>query len=244
MASSVNRRRIGNLASLINRPGQLSPRESRMQNWRSDILIPAGLLLLSAVPIIAGTARLVELAGGVSAPTSARFFDAPVPVVLHIVSVIAFSILGALQFWPGSRRRGRRWHRIAGRLVVPTGLISAATGIWMTLYYDLPPMDGKILNAIRLAVGVGMFASLCLGYAAIRRRDVRQHSAWMIRAYALGLGAGTQVLTHLPWFILVGQPDVAPRTVMMGGAWAINLAVAEYVIRRRRGMAMPVPARR
>jgi hypothetical protein len=24
----------------------------------------------------------------------------------------------------------------------------------------------------------------------------------MTRAYAIGLGAGTQVLTHLPWFVL------------------------------------------
>ncbi len=211
---------------------------------RPEVMIPAGLLLLSAVPIIAGIARLGELAGGVATPESERFFVAPVPFVLHIFCVAAFSILGALQFWPDFRRGGRRWHRYAGRLVVPTGLISAATGIWMTLYYDLPPMDGRVLNAIRLAVGAGMFVSLCLGYAAIRRSAYLRHSEWMIRAYALGLGAGTQVLTHLPWFILVGpQPDVVPRTVMMGGAWAINIAVAEYVIRRRRKMVRPTAMR-
>lgn len=211
-----------------------------MLRSRTEVMVPSGLLLLSAVPIIAGGARLAELAGGAATPETARFFDAPVPVVLHIVSVAVFSILGALQFWPGFRRGGRRWHRMSGRLVVPTGLIAAATGIWMTLYYDLPPMDGAILNAIRLVVGAGMFASLCLGYAAIRRRDIMRHSAWMIRAYALGLGAGTQVLTHLPWFILVdGTPGITPRTIMMGGAWAINMVVAEYVIWRRRRMFRP-----
>jgi hypothetical protein len=57
----------------------------------------------------------------------------------------------------------------------------------------------------------------------------------MTRAYALGLGAGTQVLTHLPWFILMsGKPGEGPRAVMMGGAWVLNALVAEWVIRRRR----------
>ena len=38
----------------------------------------------------------------------------------------------------------------------------------------------------------------------------------MTRGYAIGLGAGTQVLTHLPWFVLVGdRPGELPRAVMM-----------------------------
>src|SRR5690606_28260230 len=71
------------------------------------------------------------------------------------------------------------------------------------------------------------------------------HGEWMIRAYALGMGAGTQVLTHLPWFILVGRPTELSRTILMGGAWAINAAVAEWIIRRaaarRRVVAAPAP---
>jgi hypothetical protein len=56
----------------------------------------------------------------------------------------------------------------------------------------------------------------------------------MTRAYAIGLGAGTQVLTHLPWGILAeGKPGEFPRTVMMAAGWVINLAFAEWVIRRR-----------
>jgi hypothetical protein len=56
----------------------------------------------------------------------------------------------------------------------------------------------------------------------------------MIRAYAIGLGAGTQVLTHLPWFLLAeGKPGEGPRAVMMGAGWLINVIVAEWIIRRR-----------
>ena len=41
-----------------------------------------------------------------------------------------------------------------------------------------------------------MAAAIVLGFTAIRRRDIAAHRAWMIRAYALGLGAGTQAFTE------------------------------------------------
>jgi hypothetical protein len=37
--------------------------------------------------------------------------------------------------------------------------------------------------------------SIVLGFAAIRRRDLIGHRAWMTRGYAIGLGAATQMLT-------------------------------------------------
>ena len=80
-----------------------------------------------------------------------------------------------------------------------------------------------------------MVVSIVLAVNAIRRRDFASHGTWMTRAYAIGLGAGTQVLTHLPWFILVGgKPGELPRAVMMGAGWVINVVVAEWIIRRRR----------
>jgi hypothetical protein len=59
----------------------------------------------------------------------------------------------------------------------------------------------------------------------------------MARAYAIGLGAGTQVLALLVGELISGPPNELSRALLMGTAWAINLAVAEWAIRRR-------PARR
>ena len=56
----------------------------------------------------------------------------------------------------------------------------------------------------------------------------------MMRAYAIGIGAGTQVLTNLPWFILFGKPGEFSRALLMGAGWGINLLVAEWIIRRGR----------
>ena len=63
----------------------------------------------------------------------------------------------------------------------------------------------------------------------------------MTRGYAIGVAAGTQALTGLPWMLLVGPPDEPTRAVLLGAAWVINLAVAEYVIHRRARRPVRVP---
>lgn len=210
-----------------------------MKSTRSDWLIPAALVALSLVPALAGSARLAQLAGGAPiTPENARFFAMPLPVALHIPAAIVFSVLGALQFSPGFRRRRRGWHRAAGRILVPAALLVALTGLWMTLAYPWPAGDGAGVYAERLVFGSAMLLSVILGVEAIRRRDFAAHGEWMTRAYAIGLGAGTQVLTHLPWFVLVDlKPGELPRAVMMGAGWVVNVVVAEWIIRSRRGGA-------
>jgi hypothetical protein len=79
-----------------------------------------------------------------------------------------------------------------------------------------------------------MVVSIVLGFAAILRRDVNRHRAWMTRGYAIGLGAGTQALTLLVGEVILGPPTELGRALLMGAAWVINLAVAEWVIRKRR----------
>lgn len=207
---------------------------------KADWRIPAGLLTLSVIPIIAGTIRLVQLGSGTGiTPDSARFFAAPWPFVLHMVNAVIYGVLGAFQFAPGFRRRHPQWHRAAGRLLVPCGLVVALSGLWMTQFYPQgidPPasFDGPAVYAIRLLTGSAMAVFLCLGFAAVRRRDIPQHQAWMMRAYALGLGAGTQVFTHIPWFVFPDWQGELARTLCMAAGWAINLAVAEALIVRAR----------
>jgi uncharacterized membrane protein len=200
---------------------------------RSDWMVPALLVLLSLVPATAGTARLAQMAG--DAPVTAenaRFFAQPIPVVLHILAVIPYTIVGAFQFSSGFRRRKRAWHRAAGRVLGVLGLVAALTGLWMTLFYPWAEGDGLGVYLERIVFGTGMVVSIVLGIDAVRRRDFASHGAWMVRAYAIGLGAGTQVLTHLPWFLLVGKPGESARAVLMGAGWVINVIVAEWIIRK------------
>ncbi len=53
----------------------------------------------------------------------------------------------------------------------------------------------------------------------------------MTRAYALALGAGTQVFTKGIGPAIFGTSELS-LDLSLGAGWVINLAVAEYVIRR------------
>ncbi|WFE20114.1 DUF2306 domain-containing protein [Solwaraspora sp. WMMD937] len=199
-------------------------------NW----LIPAGLVLLSVVPVAAGSLRLAELAGGPPiVPDGDRVTAAPVALVTHIVAVTVFSLVGAFQFAPGLRRRHRAWHRAAGRILVLCGLLTAGTGLWLTLFLPPAAVDSELLVAIRVVVSVAMAACVLVGFLAVRRRDFAAHRAWMIRGYAIGMGAGTQFFTQLAWLAVVGPVTASGRTGTMAAGWLINVVVAEWVIRRR-----------
>src|SRR3954453_12940798 len=127
-----------------------------------------GLLLLSAIPMAAGAFRLTELTGGAEVtPANARFFASPLPVMVHIVSAGIYAVLGAFQFATRFRRRRLGWHRMAGRLLVPCGLLVGLSGLWMTLFYPRPAGTGDLLTAFRLLFGSAMIASIVLGFTTI-----------------------------------------------------------------------------
>jgi hypothetical protein len=224
----------------------ITPTAKPVRLSRPQWPVPTGLILLSLIPVIFGALRLTELTSGAAiTPQNARFFASPVPVVTHIVSVTVYSLLGAFQFVPSLRGR-RGWHRVSGFILIPAGLLAALSGLWMSAFYPLP--DGYTDVPLRLFFGTAMLVSIILGLAAVRQRDFMRHSAWMTRAYAIALGAGTQAVVGITWLLLVGPSDVPTRAALLGAGWVINVAVAEHVIRRRarksprRTVSTPSPA--
>jgi cytochrome bd-type quinol oxidase subunit 2 len=203
---------------------------------RREWPIAAGLLLLALVPSIAGGFRIGEIASGApETAANARFMQMPLPVLLHIVGALIYSTVGAFQFLPRLRRRRNGRHRFAGRyLLVPAGLVVAGTGLWMTAFYDTPAIDDRAVAFSRYIIGAAMIACVLLGVAAARRHDYFAHGSWMIRAYALAMGAGTQVLTSGPPLLLFGEPSELARLLEMDAGWIINAVVAESIIARRR----------
>lgn len=198
-----------------------------------DFRVPALLVALSAVPVLGGVVRLRSLAEPVTVE-NARFLESPTPILLHVASVVLYCLLGALQFAPAIRQRWPRWHRIAGRVLAASGLVAGLSGLWMTVLYPIPArLQGPLLLAVRVVVAVAMVAAILVAWRAILRRDVARHEAWMIRAYALGQGAGTQALVMLPPTLMFGEITGLTRDLWMTLAWAINVGVAEWIVRRR-----------
>lgn len=199
---------------------------------RTGRWVPVGLVALAAIPVAAGTARLVEMLGGPELiPQDPRFAASPAPVVVHVAGAIGYLVLGAFQFSAGLRRRHPGWHRRSGRLLVALGLAVALSALWITLVFPRTEGTGDLLFVFRLLTGSGMAISILLGLAAIRRGDTFRHRVWMTRAYALALGAGTQSLTVGLGEAVLGA-GVVRTDLMMGAGWAVNLGVAEWFIRR------------
>lgn len=218
--------------SIATSPAPLRTRAAKAGPRRSAWLV-AGLILFSALPLSFGILRLLQLAGlsDLMPPAHAS----AIPLVSHIVGALAYTLLGAMQFSPSIRRRWPAWHRVAGRLALAGAALVVGSALWLTAAYATPSVGGLVLAAFRLAVASAMAASIALGLAAILRREIARHREWMIRAYALGLGASTQMLVLIFAEIISGAaPTELNRALLMGLAWGLNLMVAEWSIRRGR----------
>lgn len=219
------------------RPSGSAPARTR-RGWP----VPAALVALSLIPLAAGALRLVQLSGGPEIiPADGRFAGFPLPLVLHLIGAITYALVGSLQFASRLRGRHRTWHRRSGRVVTAAGLLVAGSALWMTLLYPFKPGTGDLLSLARLVFGSAMAACLVLGITAIRRRDIPAHRAWMIRAYAIGLAAGTQAFTEGIGAAVFGTGVLRADLAKVAG-WIINLAVAEWVIRRTLPVGVHGPA--
>jgi len=143
--------------------GSQRPRDQRAGQPRGWP-VPAALVALSAIPLTAGSLRLVQLAGGPDLlPADDRFTGFPAALVLHIVGAAVVALVGAFQFMPRFRRSHRTWHRRAGRLVAGAGLAVAGSALRLTLFYEAQPGSGDLLYVLRLVFPSAMAASLLLG---------------------------------------------------------------------------------
>ncbi|MFP5283007.1 MAG: DUF2306 domain-containing protein [Actinomycetes bacterium] len=134
--------------------------------------LPAALIALSAVALVAGALRLVQLAGGPALiPADDRFGPVPVAVVVHILGAGLYVVVGAFQFLPRWRRRHPAWHRRAGRVLAVAGLLVAGSALWMTLTLTPKPGTGGLLFALRK--GAGWLLNLAVAEWLIRKPAAR-----------------------------------------------------------------------
>ncbi len=204
----------------------------KKQNW----LIPTLLIFAMLVPIAGGTIRVLDLLNGNKiTEDNAIFFTAPFVVILHILCSSIYGVLGSFQFSKSFRTKHIQWHKFSGRVLVLLGIITSLTGIYMTISFPKVSTDGPTLYYVRLLVGVIMTISILFALKSILEKKFKSHGEWMLRAYAIGLGASTQVLTHLPWFILADSvPSGLVRDLLMALGWILNLILAEWLIYKKK----------
>lgn len=201
---------------------------------KTECVVVGVLLLLCLIPILAGIYRLWMLYTGNSSIENSRFINMPVPVVIHILSMIIYAPLSVVQFVPSLRSKLIRYHKKIGLILVVAGLLVAISGLWMTQFYPRTGYDGFSLYLLRWAVGLVILFSI---FCALRKLFTRQfimHGDWMLRAYALSMGAGTQVFTHIPLYIFPSIQSEQSRFWAMASGWCINIIFAEWIIQKNK----------
>jgi len=198
--------------------------------------IPLALLLAlcTFIPVMTAAVAVVQIPLGALPEESWRLASVPVTFFLHALAGVLFGVLGPLQFVRALRARLGTLHRLAGRVFVLAGAVLALAGLGLLL--QVQSIAAGLLDAARGVFGLVLMAALVCAVAAARAHDMRRHRAWMIRAYAIGMGQGTAALVLLPIYLVTREPPTGLATaVVVVGMWLFNMAVAEWVVRRFAG---------
>jgi len=117
------------------------------------------------------------------------------PDVVHLGSIIPGAFLAGIQFIPKVRHSFILFHRINGYVVITLALV-ATVGAFMILRHAFG--GGLDIQMVMGLTGIMFIGSLAMAYVNIKRLQIGEHRAWMLRA----------------WFYVCGLPPVvAPNTL-------------------------------
>ena len=102
-------------------------------------------------------------------------------IILHLATILPAAFLASLQFMPFIRHRWIMVHRICGYFAIMLALISQASVLMIANH----SFGGD--PSARFFVGTAVIATttaLALAYYNIKKLQIDQHRAWMLRAWA------------------------------------------------------------
>lgn len=199
--------------------------------FQRPIPLALGLAVFSAVPVLIALVEVVQIPTGTYPEDSARLAVAPVAWFAHVLTAAAFGVTGPLQFVRALRHRFGALHRLTGRIFVLSGAIMGLSGL--ALLAQVVHVRTPLAEGARGLFGLALLAALVFAMAAIRDGDIPRHRAWIIRAYAIGMGSGAIALVFFPVYALAGRaPDGIAADILFIGAWSATIGIAEMILRR------------
>ncbi|KAM0717362.1 hypothetical protein Q7P37_007214 [Cladosporium fusiforme] len=128
-----------------------------------------------------------------------------VSITMHIVIVIPAGLLATLQFIPIIRYKALVFHRINGYVVMLLMVIFSVTGIIISKV----SFGGDFATqAFAGCFGLSVIGSITLAYINIKRLQIEQHRAWMMRAWVYSASIITLRLVQIIAANIMGRiPD-------------------------------------
>lgn len=209
--------------------------------FQRPIPLVLALVFFTAIPVLTALFNVVQIPSGAHPADSAHLAVAPVSWFAHALAGVAFGITGPVQFVRALRNRFGALHRVSGRIFVLSGAILGLSGL--SLLTQVESQRTPVADIARGLFGLALLIALALAMVAIRNRDFVRHRAWMIRAYAVGMGLGTVALVFFPIYIAMGQaPTGLASDILFVGSWGLSIAFGELVIRHLSRSPPRVPA--
>lgn len=184
------------------------------------------LMLLLATFVAVVSLRYFLIPPEKANPFLGEKFARHLPLLLtHVAGSVVALLLGPWQFWGTLRKRYPAVHRFLGRVYLLGVLFGGLSGFGMALiaFGGLPSQIGFG------GLAVAWLASGVPAYRTIRQGKVREHREWMIRNYALTLGAVTLRL-WLPLLLSQDIPFPVAYPIIAWLSWVPNLVVAEMYL--------------
>lgn len=151
----------------------------------------------------------------------------------HIAGGATAISTGLIQLWLGLTGRTGSLHKALGRIYVIAIAVGAPAGLYMAL--TIPGhLDYK---AGLLGLDLAWALTTAVGVLAIKRRDIAQHRAWMMRSYTVTFGFATYriVYSWLAPHIAMPLDNVADQLAVLlaWACWAVPLLLLEVMIQLR-----------
>ena len=196
------------------------------------IAVPTILFFFSFATIAISLTQAIQIPIGALPSENARLATVPISHFFHALGGTLFGLIGPIQFGRVLARNYGNLHRIMGRVFVLAGFALVISSI--TLLWKFPTEASLLVSGGRLIFGLGLAFALTRGMMAIRRRDFNLHRNWMIRAYALGIGATAVSMIFIPIYAITGQPPLGlTADSLFIGSWAACVVLAEWIVRTK-----------
>ncbi|MEP1035675.1 DUF2306 domain-containing protein [Ekhidna sp.] len=148
---------------------------------------------------------------------------------MHFIGgAIALSI-GWTQFLKNFRAKHLNTHRRLGyTYVIAIVLVSSPGAFYMAMY-----ANGGFNNVLGFGMmAISWFGFTFMAFKSIKRRDINAHERWMIRSFAVTLGAVT-LRIFMPLMAIWGVPADEAYQAISWFCWVPNLFVAEWIIQKK-----------
>ncbi|KAI0525455.1 hypothetical protein F5B22DRAFT_590036 [Xylaria bambusicola] len=128
-----------------------------------------------------------ETSGNGALPGECFYYTKPgryhIGIILHLVTIVPGALLACFQFVPIIRHKVILVHRINGYIVTLLSFIGTAAAIVIGRHAAGGGLDVQVLLG---ALAILFLGSLTLAIINVKRLQIEQHRAWMIRAWAYG----------------------------------------------------------